>query len=93
MSAPQGLAERMASHRINGVTELGDSAWDGLTRRLSEAHAVLCVISAAMDATNEGEFGLLNTHIQHEAIGAVQHLLAIADFHAHELMAKPGNGA
>lgn len=90
MNAPAsvGAADRMTAHKTNGCRHLQDTGWDGLTCRLEEAHAVLAVIECAIDQ-GEGEFGQLNRDLQRKAVQAVQHLIAEADFHAHELMSRP----
>lgn len=87
MNAPAGIgaADRMKAHKINGCLLLSDTGWDGVTCRLEEAHAILAVIESAIDQ-GEGEFGQLNRDLQRKSVQAVQHLIAEADYHAHELM-------
>lgn len=84
-AAKSDFRARMLNFRINGATELADSGWDAVNRRLAEAHAVLCVIGAAVNATDDAEFGNLNSDIQRTAIDAVKQLVAQADFYCDEL--------
>lgn len=72
--------QRLRDHRICGSTPLGDTGFDAIHVRLSEAYAVLSIIEAGCE--DGGAFDNSNSEIQSRAICAVQRMVAEADFEA-----------
>ena len=85
--------QRLREHRICGSHPLNENGLDAVHTRLSEAYALLAVISESLSASGEDGFDNLNGDLQAYAISGVQRLIAEADFEAERMHDSVRGGA